>query len=147
MGWNGAGAVIRTDGVRSGSDVHAQQKTANIKVRADLTDVELEDLASAIENTVARDGQNTASANLPMGSFKHTGVATGSGSGSRSEYASGATVQDGATLDAGDTGGTTSAYAATLSPAIAAYADKQLFRVKFNATCAATPTISTRIMQ
>lgn len=141
MGWNGAGSVIRTDGVRSGSDVHAQQKSASVKVRADLTDYELEDLATAIETAVARDGQNAASANLPMGGFKHTGVATGSGA-ARSEYASGATVQDGALHDAGDTGGTSTAYTATLAPAITAYADKQLFRVKFNATCGATPTIA-----
>lgn len=141
MGWNGAGSVIRTDGVRSGSDVHAQQKSASVKVRADLTDYELEDLATAIENALARDGQNAASANLPMGGFKHTGVATGSGA-ARSEYASGATVQDGALHDAGDTGGTSTAYTATLAPAITAYADKQLFRVKFNATCGATPTIA-----
>ena len=79
MGWNSAGAVIRTDGVRSGADVHEQQRLAGVKVRSDLTDTELEDLATAIENTVARDGQNAATANLPMGGYKHTGVTTGSG--------------------------------------------------------------------
>jgi len=142
MGWNSAGAVIRTDGVRSGSDVHEQQRIAGVKVRSDLTDTELEDLATAIENTVARDGQNAATANLPMGGFKHTGVATGSGGTSRSEYTSGASVQDGAIWDAGDTGGTSTAFTATLSPAIAAYAAKQLFRVKFNAAFGATPTIN-----
>lgn len=142
MGWNNAGAVVRTDGVRSGSDVHEQQRLAGVKVRSDLTDTELEDLATAIENCVARDGQNAASANLPMGSYKHTGVATGSGAASRSEYVSGATLQDGAVWDAGSTGGTSTAFTATLSPAIAAYADKQLFRVKFNATFGSTPTIN-----
>ncbi len=142
MGWNGAGQVVRTDGVRTGSDVAAQQKTAGVKVRADLHDTEMEDLATAIENTVARDGQNSPSANLPMGGFKHTGVTTSSGGSSRSEYTSGGVVQDGAILDAGDTGGTSTAFTATLSPAITAYANKQLFRVKFNAAFGLTPTIN-----
>lgn len=142
MGWNGAGQVVRTDGVRTGSDVAAQQKTAGVKVRADLHDAEMEDLATAIENTVARDGQNSPSANLPMGGFKHTGVTTSSGGSSRSEYTSGGVVQDGAILDAGDTGGTSTAFTATLSPAITAYANKQLFRVKFNAAFGSNPTIN-----
>jgi len=101
-----------------------------------------DDVETAVSNRIAKDGQTTPTANLPMGGFKHTGVNTNSGSASRSEYASGATVQDGAILDAGSTGGTSTAYTATLSPAITAYADKQCFRVKFNAATGATPTIN-----
>lgn len=142
MAFNGAGAFVRTDGVRSGADVHAQQKTAGVNVRADLTDTELEDMATGMELAVLRDGQNAASANLPMGGFKHTGVTAASGGSSRTEYTSGGTVQDGAIWDAGDTGGTTTAFTATLSPAITAYANKQLFRVKFNAAFGANPTIN-----
>ena len=142
MAFNGSGSFVRTDGVRSGADVHAQQKTAGVKVRADLTDTELEDMATGMELAVLRDGQNSPSANLPMNSYKHTGVASASGSSSRTEYASTATVQDGAILDAGDTGGSATAFTATLSPAITAYADKQLFRVKFNAAFGANPTIA-----
>lgn len=142
IAFNGAGSFVRTDGVRSGADVHAQQKTAGVKIRADLTDTELEDIATGMELAVLRDGQNAAAANLPMGGFKHTGVTTSSGGSSRSEYTSGGVVQDGAILDAGSTGGTSTAFTATLSPAITAYADKQLFRVKFNAAFGATPTIN-----
>lgn len=142
MGWNGSGQVVRTDGVRTGSDVAAQQKIAGIKVRSDLHDTEMEDLATAIELCVTRDGQNSPSANLPMNSFKHTGVTAASGGSSRTEYASGGTVQDGAIWDAGDTGNTATAFTAVLSPAITAYANKQLFRVKFHAAFGATPTIN-----
>lgn len=142
MAFNGAGAFIRTDGVRSGADLHVQQRDASVKVRADLTDAEAEDMATGMELAVLRDGQNAASANLPMATFKHTNVATGSGSSSRSEYASSATVQDGAIHDAGLTGGSTTVYTATLSPAITAYAAKQLFRVQFDQTCGATPTLN-----
>lgn len=102
----------------------------------------LSDLETALSSVITKDGQTTITANLPMSGFKHTGVNTNSGSTSRSEYASGATLQDGAPLDAGYTGGTDTAYTATLTPAIAAYADKQCFRVIFDQACGATPTIN-----
>lgn len=100
------------------------------------------DYETALSNVICKDGQTNPTANLPMAGFKHTGVNTNSGNLSRSEYVSGATLQDGAPLDAGDTGGTSTAYTATLTPAITAYADKQCFRVKFNSTCGANPTIN-----
>lgn len=102
----------------------------------------LSDLETALSSVVTKDGQTVITANLPMSGFKHTGVNTNSGSTSRSEYASGATLQDGAPLDAGDTGGTSTVYTATLTPAITAYANKQCFRVKFNAACGNNPTIN-----
>lgn len=100
------------------------------------------DYETAFSSVITRDGQSNPTANLPMAGFKHTGVNPNSGSTSRTEYASGATLQDGAPLDAGYTGGTDTAYTATLTPAIAAYADKQCFRVIFNADSGATPTIN-----
>jgi len=100
------------------------------------------DYETALSTCLTKDGQTTPTNNLPMGGFKHSGVNTNSGNTSRSEYASGATLQDGAPLDAGYTAGTSTAYTATLTPAIAAYADKQCFRVIFNAATGATPTIN-----
>src|SRR5690606_36998546 len=99
------------------------------------------DYETALSNVICKDGQTNPTANLPMAGFKHTGVNTNSGVGSRSEYVSGATFQDGAPLDAGETGGTSTAYTASLTPAITAYADKQCFRVKFNAACGDNPKI------
>lgn len=101
-----------------------------------------QDYETALSNVICRDGQSSITANLPNSGFKWTGVNPNSGSTSRTEYASGATLQDGAPLDAGYTGGTTTAYTVTLTPAIAAYADKQCFRVIFNAATGATPTIN-----
>lgn len=100
------------------------------------------DYETALSNVICKDGQTTITANLPMAGFKHTGVNTNSGSTSRSEYASGATLQDGAPLNGGTTGGTTTAYTATLTPAISAYAAGQRFRVTFNAACGDNPTIN-----
>lgn len=101
----------------------------------------LSDLETALSSVVTKDGQTTITANLPMSGFKHTGVNPNSGNTSRTEYASGATLQDGAPLDAGLTAGSSTVYTATLTPPIAAYADKQCFRVQIDETCGATPTI------
>lgn len=100
------------------------------------------DIANALTASIAKDGQTVPTANLPMGGYKHTGVTTSSGSSSRSEYLAAATAQDGGIWDAGATAGTSTAYTATLTPAITAYADKQCFRVKVNAACGADPTIN-----
>lgn len=43
---------------------------------------------------------------------------------------------------AGTTGGTSTAYSLTLSPAVTAYVTNQLFFVRFNAACGAAPTLS-----
>lgn len=103
---------------------------------------DLSDIANALTASIANDGQTPILANLPMSSYKHTGVTATSGASSRTEYQSTATAQDGTVLDAGYTAGTSTAFTATLSPAIAAYADKQCFRVIFNQACGATPTIN-----
>ena len=74
MGWDGSGNVVRTDGSRTGASVWDQAKGAGIKIVSGGHDHHDEDLASSIENTVARDGQNSPTSNLPMGGRKHTGV-------------------------------------------------------------------------
>lgn len=102
----------------------------------------LTDLETALSTVITKDGQTTITANLPMSGFKHTGVNTNSGSSSRSEYASGATLQDGGPVHAGTTGGTSTAYTASLTPAITAYAGGQRFTAKTNAACGANPTIN-----
>lgn len=100
------------------------------------------DYETGLSTCWLKDGTQTATANFNFSGFKWTNVNTNSGSTSRSEFTSGATLQDGAPLDAGYTGGTSTAFTATLSPAISAYADKQCFRVIFNAASGATPTIN-----
>lgn len=44
------------------------------------------DMATAFTTCVTRDGQSPATANIPMGGFKHTGLAAGSGSGDSVRY-------------------------------------------------------------
>lgn len=82
------------------------------------------DVAATLTASIAKDGQTTPSANLPMGGFKHTGIADGT---ARTQYASIAQAQDStATLIVGVAGVDT----ITGSPSVAvpAYVTGQAFR-------------------
>jgi hypothetical protein len=82
------------------------------------------DIATALSASVAKDGQTLPTANLPMGGFKHTGVASAS---ARTEYASAAQVQDGALCWLGSVSGADTITAAA-TPAITGYVAGQAFR-------------------
>lgn len=86
---------------------------------------EMDDIATAITDSIAKDGQTTATANLPMGTFRHTGVGNAS---ARNHYAATGQVQDSAFLWGGTAGGTADARTITLTPAITAYTAGQVFR-------------------
>lgn len=118
MGWNGSGGVVRSNGLVAGSDVWTADLTAGRKIRASLHDTHDEDLADAIQNCVAKDGQNTPTTNLPMGGYRHTGVGTAT---ARSHYARADQVQDNSFIWGGTSGGSSSAYTVTLAPAPTAY--------------------------
>lgn len=55
-------------------------------------DAEINDIATALTQSLAKDGQTVPTANLPMGGFKHTNVNTAS---ARTDYARASQVQDG----------------------------------------------------
>jgi hypothetical protein len=78
MARNGSGTYVRTDGVRTGSTVFAQQQSAGVNIEATLLDVEAQDMADALTQSLSKDGQTVPTANLPMGGFKLTGLANGS---------------------------------------------------------------------
>ena len=77
MGWDGAGNVVRTDGTRTGRNIWRRSELAGSNIRAADADAHANDLAEALENCIARDGQNAPTVNLPMGGHKHTGVGEG----------------------------------------------------------------------
>jgi hypothetical protein len=87
---------------------------------------------------VTRDGQSPATANLPMGNFKHTGVAAAA---DRTDYLRASQVQDN-DLTYYTTAGTINAYTLTPSPAITSLAAGQEWLVKIHAACAAAPTLA-----
>jgi hypothetical protein len=78
----------------------------------------LDDIADELTNSIARDGQSPASANLPMGGYRHTNVGTAS---ARNHYAAVSQVQDGSFNLVGSVSGTNTV-TGQLTPAITAYA-------------------------
>ena len=76
MGWSG-GVFTRTNGVYSGATVWASDKAALINIVATRHDTHDQDLAQGINACLLKDGTNAASANLSMGGFKLTNLATG----------------------------------------------------------------------
>ena len=137
MAWS-SGTYTRTDGTRSGTTVWTQARDAGVKILAADQDTHDQDLATAINLCLAKDGQNTPTGNLPMGSYKHTGVANAT---ARNEYLALGQMQDAAVVY-GTTTGSSSAYVLALSPAITAYASGQTFRFKANHTSDGAVTIN-----
>lgn len=100
------------------------------------------DISTALSESIARDGQTTISANLPMNSKKLTGLAAGSAAGDSANLGQ---VQAQAWAWCGTAGGTADALTLTPSPAITALAAGQRFVFiagAANNTGAATVAIS-----
>ena len=119
MGWSGSGAFNRIYS-------WVNDKNANIAITASRVDGEADDFAAGIQACVAKNGENTATGNLPMGGYKHTGVGNAA---ARDSYAAAGQIQDEALVYGADTGAA-DAYAITPSPAITAYAAGQRFVTK-----------------
>jgi hypothetical protein len=87
-------------------------------------------MAQALTASIARDGQTIPTANMPMGNFRHTGVADGA---ARTDYAALGQTQNGAFLWGNTAGGTANAATISLNPPLAAYAAGQAFRFQTGA--------------
>jgi len=118
MPWQ-TGTYTRSNGVNTGSALWDQDRQDGTRIRADRHDTHDQDLADGINAALHKGGQNAATAHLPMGGFRHTGVADAA---ARNHYAAAGQVQDGAFAWAGAAGGSADAYTATLTPAVTAYA-------------------------
>ena len=91
----------------------------------------LSDIASALTASIAKDGQTTPTANLPMGGYKLTGMGVGSAATDSAHLGQ---VQAQAWSWCGTAGGTKNALTLTPSPAITAYAAGQSFRAIIGGT-------------
>lgn len=107
----------------------ANDAAANIGIEAGRHDTQDNDFRDGINETLNKAGQNSPTADLPMGAFKHTNVANAT---ARNQYAAVGQVQDGDYIWLGTTGGTATAMTASASPAITAYKAGQKFRMKPN---------------
>jgi hypothetical protein len=83
------------------------------------------DLASGLSTAICKDGQTVVTANIPMASYKITGLGAAT---ARTDAASLANIQDGTGVYVATVGGTADVITLTPSPAIAAYAAGQTFR-------------------
>lgn len=136
MPWNGSGVVSLLYSWVARRDAGSP---TNI-IGATEMDAQDQDLADAIENCVARDGQNTASANLPMGGFLHTNVGAAT---LRANYGRVAELQDGTIWRAASPGGTGDAITGTITPAPSAYTTgMKVWVVAPGANTVTNPTIN-----
>lgn len=122
MAWNGSGGftllyswVARRD---AGSPTNL--------IGATEMDAEFANIKTGLENCVTRDGQNAATAALPMGGYAHTGVGAAT---ARTQYARVTEAQDGTLWKAASPGGTIDAMTGTLAPAITAYAANMIVTI------------------
>jgi len=82
------------------------------------------DIASALTASIAKDGQTTPTADLPMGGYNHTGLGTASAA---ADSLSLGQAQAEAFIWCGTAGGTADAITLTPTPSITAYAAGQRF--------------------
>ena len=85
----------------------------------------LSDIATALTASIASDGQTVPTANLPMGSFKHTGTAAAT---ALTDYARADQVQNSAFQTLTGVSGTDTITATLGSPSLTAYSAGQTFR-------------------
>ena len=82
------------------------------------------DIATGLSTAIAKDGQTTVTANIPLSGYKLTGVGAAT---ARTDAATLASIQDGTGVYVSTTGGTADVFTLTPSPAITAYATGQEF--------------------
>jgi len=137
MAWSG-GTYTKGNNVSGG---WVGDASVGIGIEAGRHDTQDNDFATGINTCIAKDGQNAATADLPMGGFKHTNVANAT---ARNNYAAVSQVQDNSLLWGGTSGGAANAQTLTLAPVITAYAAGQRysFLAGFTNTAAATLNIN-----
>lgn len=109
-----------------------------LNIEASLMDSDTDDIASAITDSIAKDGQTTPTANLPMGGFRHTNVGSAT---ARSQYGVVGDIQDN-DYAYGTVGGTANAISVTLSPAPTSYATGMALDFFVGTTNSSTVTIN-----
>lgn len=98
------------------------------------------DISAALTGSMPRNGEAAATSNIPMGGFRFTTVGNAL---LRSQFATAQQVQDDALCWGGTTGGISTAYTATIAPAIdPAYVDGMRVRLRIHTTNGAGATLS-----
>lgn len=143
MPWGGSApnqTFTRTDGTRTGTQVWQEASAASVKIVSPHHDNHDQDLADGLSLALKKDGGNSATANLPMGGFRHTNVGAAL---ARTDYARFSDVQDQKSSYYPTVGGTADAITLTgASAAITAYAAGQRFTFKAAQTNTGAATVN-----
>jgi hypothetical protein len=99
---------------------------------------EFDGISVGLTDSLAKDGQTVPTANLPMGTYRHTGVGNGV---ARTDYAAMGQLQDSTPQWLGNSSGTNTV-TASATPAIASYAAGQTFRFKAGGTNTGAVTLN-----
>jgi hypothetical protein len=99
------------------------------------------DLATGLTTTMTKDGQTTATANIPMGTFKFTGLGAGSAATDSVNYGQLQTAVQNSTGSFLTVSGTNT-ITATVTPSLTAYAVGQTFKFIAAATNTGAVTIN-----
>lgn len=142
MPWTGSAGsktYSRTDGTRSGSQTWQEADGAGVDIIATDHDTHDQDMADAISATLLKDGGNTATANLPMGGFRHTNAGAAV---ARSDYARFSDHQDGKGIYCPTVGGTGNAITLTTGYSVGAYTAGQRFAFIVGTTNTGATTVN-----
>lgn len=121
---------------RNGSGTYSRAVTPPVNgdvADADLFNDEMDDLATAITNSLAKNGETVPTANLPMGGFKLTGLGAGIAAGQSLRYEQTLAIA---------TTGSANAYVLTSGSSFSAYATGMIFRIIPNFTNTGAATIN-----
>lgn len=114
-------------------------KNNGLNIDSTRMDNEMNGMANALSTCVLKDGTQTITANLPMNTFRHTGIGNAA---ARNDYAAAGQIQDGSLVWVA-AGGTADALTATLAPAISTLVDGMELRVRaLLANATTTPSIA-----
>jgi len=123
MGWNGSGTFSRTNGVNTGTQVWQDDRDDGTKIRADRHDTHDQDLSDGVNACLAKNGENSATADLDIGGNQIGNLGQGTAA---DDAANVEQIQDAKNTYAADTG-SANTYQIAISPAINSYANGQTF--------------------
>lgn len=141
MSWTGVApdqTFARTNGVNTGTNTWAQDKTAGTNILSSRHDTHDQDIADGLNSCLKKDGGNTATSNIPMGGFTLSNV------GAPTAVTMPARVTD---IQSGrgtycTVGGTANAITLTNSVPISAYATGQKFKFFITSSNTSSVTVS-----
>ena len=138
MGWSG-GTFTRTNGTFSGDEVWRDDRDAGTKITALNHDTNDNDLATGINTCLTKDGQNAATANLNIGSYRLT--ATGDAT-AHTDAVNAGQIQDGGLIFQATDTGSADTYVIALAPVVTEYVAGQIFHFKAGATSTGASTLN-----